>query len=87
MTGAVAGSGDLAQLRASLGKLVSVDICGTTGTRPCAIFDVNEVDAVINAGDLTWFRTNLNGHLPGPKCPLCPLTCAAGTAGTCGPIP
>jgi len=80
--GAVVGAQDLGQLRASLGKLRSADTCGTTGARPCAIFDLDETGAVINSGDLGVFRA-LNGKVPGPRCPTCPLTCAAGTAGSC----
>jgi len=75
---------DLGQFRASNGKPRSVDTCGTTGTRPCAIFDLDETGAVINSGDLGVFRL-LNGKAPGPKCPTCPLACSAGVDGSCGP--
>jgi len=81
-TGTVVGAGDLAELRASLGKSRTVDVCGTSGTRPCAIFDLDETTAVNGAGDLALFRS-LNGKLPGPTCPTCPLTCTAGASGTC----
>ena len=81
-TGAVVGSGDLGQFRASNGKSRTGDTCGTSGTEPCAIFDLDETGTVINAGDLGVFRA-LNGKVPGPKCATCPLTCTAGTAGTC----
>ena len=87
VTTAVVGAADLAQFRASNGKSRLNDNCGTTGTRPCAIFDLDEgTAAVIGAGDLAVFRT-LNGKAPGPKCTACPLPCQAGTAGTCGAIP
>ena len=36
-TGVVVGAGDLAQFRASNGKLRTGDTCGTKGTHPCAI--------------------------------------------------
>ena len=85
-TGAVVTSADLGQLRTAIGKSRAVDTCGTVGTHPCAIFDLDETGAVINSGDLGVFRA-LNGKAPGPKCPTCPLACAAGTAGTCGAIP
>jgi len=85
--GTVVGASDLAQFRASNGKSRTADTCGTAGTHPCAIFDLDEGSASsIGAPDLAQFRV-LNGKAPGPKCPTCPLTCEAGTAGTCGPIP
>jgi thrombospondin type 3 repeat protein len=86
VAGTVVGASDLAQFRASNGKSRAGDTCGTSGTKPCAIFDLDETATVIGAGDLAVFRT-LNGKAPGPKCPTCPLTCVAGTAGTCGTIP
>jgi hypothetical protein len=82
--GAVVGASDLVQFRASEGKNRANDNCGTSGTMPCAIFDLDETGAVINAGDLVRFRA-LNGKLPGPKCATCPLPCQAGTAASCGP--
>jgi hypothetical protein len=84
--GALVGSADLTQFRASNGKSRVTDTCGTTGTRPCAIFDLDAANTLIGSGDLTQFRL-LNGKAPGPKCPTCPLACQPGTAGTCGPIP
>jgi len=86
VVGNLANSADLGQLRASLGKPRSADICGTTHTRPCAVFDLDETGPVINALDLGVFRL-LAGKVPGPKCAICPLPCEAGSAGTCGPIP
>jgi Thrombospondin type 3 repeat len=80
------GGTDLAQLRASLNKSRSLDVCGTSGVRPCAIFDLDEVGALNSGTDLAVFRSYVN-KLPGPKCAACPLACAAGTAGTCGPVP
>jgi hypothetical protein len=80
------GAADLAQFRASNNKSRTIDTCGTTGTHPCAIFDLNEADALIGAPDLAILRT-LTNKLPGPKCSSCPLPCQAGTAGTCGAIP
>jgi hypothetical protein len=76
------GSGDLAEFRASTNKNRAADVCGTTGGRPCAIFDLSEADTLIGGGDLAIFRT-LNNKLPGPKCASCPLPCVAGTAGSC----
>jgi hypothetical protein len=80
------GAGDLAQFRVSSNKSRTVDTCGISGVRPCAIFDLSESDALIGAPDVAVLRA-LNNKLPGPKCPTCPLACAAGTAGTCGPVP
>ena len=76
------GAADLTQFRASNGKNRANDNCGTSGTMPCAIFDLDEGSSLIGAGDLTAFRS-LNGKLPGPKCTSCPMPCLAGSAGTC----
>ena len=81
-TGALVSSGDLAQFRASSGKSRTGDTCGTLGTRPCAIFDLDETAALIGSGDLAQYRT-LSGKAAGPKCSTCPLLCVPGTAGTC----
>jgi len=85
--GAAVGNPDLAQFRASFGKSRTADSCGTAGTHPCAIFDLDEgpAAAIVNP-DLAVFRT-LFGKAPGPKCPTYPLACSASTAGTCGAIP
>jgi len=64
------------------GKNRTQDVCGSAGTVPCAVFDLDESGLLINTSDLTVFRS-LNAKAPGPKCPTCPLPCAAGTAGTC----
>jgi hypothetical protein len=86
VTGSLVGPADLTQFRTANGKSRTGDNCGTTGTRPCAIFDLDEANALIGPADLTQFRA-LNAKAPGPRCPTCPLACVAGTAGTCGPIP
>ena len=81
--GAAVGNPDLAQFRASFGKSRTGATCGTSGTLPCAIFDLDEgAAAAIGNPDLAVFRT-LFGKQPGPKCPTCPLTCEAGSAATC----
>jgi hypothetical protein len=85
-TGGLVGPTDLAQYRTANGKSRTGDNCGTTGTRPCAIFDLDEAGGLIGPTDLAQFRT-LNGKTPGPKCTACPLPCSFGTAGTCGTIP
>ena len=92
VTGTFVGTNDLTQFRASNTKDRAGDTCGTTGTRPCAIFDLDQTGTFIGSGDLTQFRV-LNTKAPGPRCAACtgagsiPLPCTAGTAGTCGPIP
>ena len=86
-TGAAVGTSDLTQFRASFNKSRALDSCGTVGTRPCAIFDLDEgTAAAIGTPDLAQFRALFN-KLPGPKCSSCPLPCEAGTSGTCGAIP
>ena len=81
--GAAVGTSDLTEFRASFNKSRALDTCGTVGTHPCAIFDLDEgTAAAIGTPDLTQFRALFN-KLPGPKCPSCPLTCTAGTAGSC----
>jgi hypothetical protein len=82
VAGTLVGAGDLAQFRASNGKNRTGDTCGTAGTRPCAIFDLDETGTVIGAGDLARFR-QLNGKAAGPKCATCPLVCEAGASGSC----
>jgi hypothetical protein len=80
---------DLAEFRASNGHDRATDTCGTAGTRPCAIFDLdvhqNDPGAATNISpaDLARFRELLQAGPPGPKCADCPLPCAAGAAGTC----
>jgi hypothetical protein len=76
------GMGDLAEFRSSSGKSRAVDECGTSGTLPCAIFDLDEQSPVISLPDLGRFRS-LSGKAPGPKCPACPLTCVQGAEGSC----
>ncbi len=84
--GLFVSNGDLIEWRASNTKNRTVDQCGTVGTHPCAIYDLDETGLFISNGDLLQWRL-LNTKAPGPKCPTCPLTCTAGTAGTCGAIP
>jgi hypothetical protein len=87
------GSQDLTQYRASSGKSRAIDTCGTTGTVPCAIFDLNEnIGGLpnIDSNDLNQYRS-LSGKAPGPRCTThctgssATLPCQAGTAGTCSP--
>ena len=85
-------AGDTAQLKASANHDRRNDDCGTSGTKPCSIFDLNfsqNTDGVdrINAADDARFKL-LTNQPPGPKCPVCTgnslqLPCQAGTAGTC----
>ena len=87
IVGIAPGNQDLAQLRASFGKSRTGDTCGTSGTMPCAIFDLDEGPAAaIGNPDLAVFRT-LFGRVPGPKCPTCPLHCDQGGAGNCAALP
>jgi hypothetical protein len=87
------GGLDLGQFRTSNGEDRRFDTCGTAGgTRPCAIFDLDEaaVGNFIGGLDLGRFR-QLSGSPPGPRCTACtgtgsvPLPCTAGTAGSCSP--
>jgi hypothetical protein len=77
------------QFRASTGKPRTGDTCGTIGSRPCAIFDLDETATNIGTGDLSRLRAlsglPAGGHSPANsgKCPTCPLLCQAGTAGAC----
>jgi len=84
--GLTVNTGDLTAFRASNAKNRTTDTCGTTGTQPCAIWDLDETGLTINTGDLAQFRL-LNTRPPGPKCPSCPLACTAGTAGACPATP
>ncbi len=86
------GGLDLAQFRASNTEDRRFDTCGTSNTRPCAIFDLDELPTgnPIGGLDLGRFR-QLNAATPGPRCAACtgtgsvPLPCTAGTAGSCSP--
>jgi hypothetical protein len=46
-SGLFVGAADLTQYRASNGKNRTLDTCGTLGTRPCAIFDLDEASLII----------------------------------------
>jgi glucose/arabinose dehydrogenase len=90
---AAVGGLDLGQFRTSSGEDRRSDTCGTVGgSRPCAIFDLDEAAAgdAIGGLDLGRFR-QLSGATPGPRCAACtgtgsaPLPCTAGTAGSCSP--
>ncbi len=70
--GSLVATADLTQFRASNGKAVNALTCGTTGTVPCAVFDLDETGSLIGSADLSRFRA-LNGKRPGPKCAACPL--------------
>jgi hypothetical protein len=82
VAGTIVNSSDLAQFRASNGKNRTTDSCGTIGTRPCAIYDLDETGLVLGSGDLARFRL-LNGKVVGPRCASCPLPCQAGATGFC----
>ncbi len=84
------GTLDLAQFNASSGQSRLDDDCGTSGARPCAVFDLDEGTA-LNIGTLDRARFNAlqgfpaGGRFPvgSGKCPTCPLTCIAGASGSC----
>jgi hypothetical protein len=57
-------------------------VCGTSYTRPCAIYDLDESALILGASDLAVFRS-LNGKQAGAKCAACPLPCQAGPSGSC----
>ncbi len=82
VTGLFVSNGDLIEWRAANTKNRTLDQCGTVGTRPCAIYDLDETGLFISNGDLIQWRT-LNTKQPGPKCTTCPLPCSAGITGTC----
>jgi hypothetical protein len=82
-TGALVGSGDLTQYRASSGKSrSSLTACGSPAGQRCGRYDLDEGGSLINTGDLVVYR-GLSGKAAGPKCPTCPLACTSGTAVTC----
>jgi hypothetical protein len=87
-TGGNVGPADTAQYKASLTKSRTGDTCGTLGTRPCAIFDLNltqNTDAPggnIGPADTARYKALLT-FPAGPKCAACPLACTAGTTGSC----
>ena len=88
-SGALTGTNDLTQYRASSGKSRSADTCGTVGSQPCARYDLDEAGLLINTNDLTVYR-GLSGKAAGPRCTThctgtssVTLPCTAGTAGSC----
>jgi len=86
-TGALVGSSDLTQYRASSGKSrSSLTACGSPAGQRCGRYDLDESGALINSADLTVYR-GLSGKAAGPKCPTCPLVCTSGTAVTCASPP
>ncbi|HTO06683.1 MAG TPA: thrombospondin type 3 repeat-containing protein [Myxococcota bacterium] len=91
-SGGNVNAGDTAQYKASVNHDRTTDTCGTAGTRPCAIFDLDlgqntNNTANINAADTNRYKALVN--LPaGPKCALCTgnsaqLPCQNGANGTC----
>ncbi len=86
-TGANVNAADREEMSAAMGKSRKGDLCGTLGSEPCAVFDLDERTVPnINAADLARFKL-LTGAPPGPKCPTCPLACVAGTDASCAPMP
>jgi len=92
--GTVVGPGDTAQYKASVGRDRRTNTCGTSGTLPCAIFDLNldqNDDGITTIGPEDTARYKLLvGSEPGPKCDLCtgsgaasPLGCKAGANASC----
>ena len=73
--------------RASNTKNRTGDTCGTAGTHPCAIYDLDEAGLFIANGRPGPVAAPEHASRAGPRCPTCPLTCASGTAGTCGAFP
>jgi hypothetical protein len=90
-TGGNVGPADTAQYKASLTKARTGDTCGTLGTVPCAIFDLNlthNTDGVTNIGPADTARFKQLLSVPaGPKCAACTgsgtLACQAGATGSC----
>ncbi len=89
--GYMVGSLDLKQFNASKFKSRLTDTCGTSGTVPCAIFDLDEgTGSLIATGDISRYSV-LSGKPAGGvpasaglgKCPTCPLECVAGVNGSC----
>ncbi len=79
---------DTAQYKASVGSNRALDICGTSHTRPCAIYDIDAANttgttANIQAADTARYKALLLLGPKPPKCAVCPLPCEAGTSGSC----
>ncbi len=69
--GAFVGGADLAEIQASFNRDRAGSDCGTTGDRPCAMFDLDNRGDFIGAPDLSRSRQRFNA-LPGPNCgPFC----------------
>jgi len=72
--GKVVGTTDLFAIRESVGQPVDGTTCGRLHDQSCASYDLDEVGASIDGGDLAAFGTRWN-RLPGPSCASCPLAC------------
>ena len=67
------GQSDVLEFAASLGKNRTASTCGSSGTDPCARYDLDEGSATnIGQPDVQTF-IGLLGAAPGPRCASCPL--------------
>ncbi|MGI9610813.1 MAG: thrombospondin type 3 repeat-containing protein [Acidimicrobiia bacterium] len=78
------GGPDITEFSASIGKAVSSDLCGTSGTDPCAIYDLDETGLATGGPDITALSAQIGtSHSATKRCPTCPLDCTEGGAGNC----
>ncbi len=68
------GGLDLAEITQSFNRQRAASNCGSSGSRACAEFDLDNRGQFISAGDLSRSYQLFNS-LPGPKCDGCPLEC------------
>ena len=71
VSGLFVSNGDLIEWRTANTKNRTLDQCGTAGTHPCAIYDLDETGLFISNGDLIQWRT-LNTKAAGSQVPGMP---------------
>ncbi len=71
---------DLSEMNASFNKARDGNDCGSTGDKPCSIFDLDNSGQVIGGTDLSRALALFNGE-PGPSCAGCPLQCVGPNCG------
>jgi hypothetical protein len=80
----IVGTIDLQQMRTAAGRGVAEQVCGSSGTDACALFDLDELGLTIGTPDLLRFRAALGSTTTlESKCPTCPRACTAGSGRSC----
>jgi hypothetical protein len=68
--GPIVTGADFNEMKASVGRLVPTQTCGTSGTDACARYDLDGIGRVITASDFNGARAMV-GREVGPRCAVC----------------